>query len=367
MDDTSNKGSETMNWPRGVRVAISVTLLLISGVLVGGCFLFPSGPKAIIEVIPSEGVVPLTVDFDGGSSTGPGGINTYTWDFGTDDPDSHEVSGSYTYEHAGTFTLTLTVRAEDGSMDTDTATITVEPAVWITDENLGRIYKLDMQGNEIVSFGLQFTEPRGITVAEADGRSWLFVACFNGGNQCILRIDPVSGNASQEYDPPAQQPRNLTFGAVEPKRIWHVDGQSRKLYALNRTDCNVSGSFGTNYFQVGNVPFLWTPRGLDWTPAPNAAGYLWYLEGETRLLYKIKIVPRYDIMSGTQLEIVGNPLQIAATVFPVSAIDFYDGYLWVVDVNNHRIVQIDPATGMPTGNKITGFPGASPAGLEIQQ
>ena len=359
-----------MNWPRGVRVAILVTLLLISGVLVGGCFLFPSGPKAVIEVTPSSGVIPLTVDFDGGSSTGPGGISTYTWDFGTEALAFYEASGTYTYEHAGTFTLSLTIRAQDGSTDTETVTIQVDPAVWITDENLGRIYKLDMQGNEIVSFGLQFTEPRGITVAEADGRSWLFVACFNGGNQCILRIDPVSGNVSQEYDPPAQQPRNLTYGATGQKQLWHVDGLSRKIYRLNPSNAQVYDFYGQAYFkatspQVSNVPFLWTPQGLDWTPETNAAGHLWYLEGENQLLYKIKIIPGYDIMSNTQLQIVGDSVSIP--IFSAAAIDFYDGYLWVVDANNHRIVQIDPATGMPTGNKITGFPGASPAGLEIQQ
>lgn len=359
-----------MNWHRGVRVAILVTLLLISGVLVGGCFLFPSGTKAVIEVTPLSGVIPLTVDFDGGSSTGPGGINTYAWDFGTDDPDSHEVSGSYTYEHAGTFTLTLTVRAEDGSTDTDTATITVEPAVWITDENLGRIYKLDMEGQQLDSFGLPVSEPRGITIAEVGGKSWLFVACFNNGNQRILRMDPITGNVSQNYSAPAQSPLSLTYGATGQKQLWHVDGLSRKIYRLNPSNAQVYDSYGQAYFkatspQVSDVPFLWTPQGLDWTPETNAAGHLWYLEGENRFLYKIKIIPGYDIMSNTQLQIVGDPVSIP--IFSAAAIDIYDGMLWVVDVDTHAIIEVDPETGILTGNKITGFPGASPAGLEIQQ
>jgi len=353
-----------------LQFALLATLVFIIVGLVSGCLLFPSGPKAVIEVTPSSGVIPLTVDFDGGSSTGPGGISTYAWDFGTDDPDLHEVSGSYTYEHAGTFTLRLTVRAEDGSTNTDTATITVEPAVWITDENLGRIYKLGMQGNEIVSFGLQFTEPRGITVAEADGRSWLFVACYNGGNQRIVRIDPVTGNVSQNYSAPAQSPLQLTYGASGQKQLWHVDGLSRKIYRLNPSNAQVYDSYGQAYFkatspQVSDVPFLWTPQGLDWTPETNAAGHLWYLEGENRLLYKIKIIPANDIMSGTQLQIVGDPVNVP--IFSASAIDMYDGMLWVVDVNTHAIIEVDPTTGVLTGTKITGFPGASPAGLEIQQ
>jgi len=40
--------------------------------------------------------------------------------------------------------------------------------------------------------------------------------------------------------------------------------------------------------------------------------------------------------------------------------------LWVVDVNTHSIVQIDPETGLATGETIAGFPGAATAGLEIQ-
>jgi hypothetical protein len=207
-------------------------------------------------------------------------------------------------------------------------------------------------------------------VAEADGRSWLFVACFNGGNQRILRIDPITGNVSQNYSAPAQSPLSLTYGATGQKQLWHVDGLSRKIYRLNPSNAQVYDSYGQARFkatspQVSDVPFLWTPQGLDWTPETNAAGHLWYLEGENQLLYKIKIIPSYDIMSDTQLQIVGEGVYIP--VSSVSAIDFYDGMLWVVDVDTHAIIEVDPETGILTGNKITGFPGASPAGLEIQQ
>ena len=346
--------------------AFGMVLLLGLIGLLAGC---GSGTIAIIDATPLVGAVPLVVSFDGSGSTSPSGISTYTWSFGTDDPDVHAESGTYTYEHAGTYTLRLTVRGEDGSTASTSLTVTVKPAVWITDANLNTVYKLDMQGNEITSFALPFTEPHGITVGEVGGKAWLFVACKNGGNQRILRIDPVTGNVIQNYSAPAQSPLNLTYQAEMQKQLWHVDGLSRKLYRLNPPDLQGYDAYGQSYFkatspQVGDLPFLWVPQGLDWTSEANAAGYLWYFEGQNRMLYKIKIIPGYDIMSNTQLQIVGDPVNIP--IFSASAIDMYDGKLWVIDVNTHAIIEVDPASGLFTGNRITGFPGAAPAGLEIQ-
>ena len=343
-------------------------LVLLIGVigLLAGC---ESGPIAVIDATPLTGVVPLVVSFDGTNSTPANGISTYTWSFGTDDPDIHAESGTYTYEHAGTYTLTLTVRGANGSTAAKSVTVRVDPAMWITDSKLNTIYKLDMQGNEITSFTLPFTEPHGITVGEVGGKTWLFVACKNGGKQRILRIDPVTGNVIQNYSAPAQSPLNLTYQAEMQKQLWHVDGLSRKLYRMNPPDMQAYDSYGQSYFkatspQVGDLRFLWEPRGLDWTPAPNASGYLWYFEGQNRLLYKIKIIPGYDIQSNTQLQVVGDPVNIP--IFSASAIDMYDGKLWVIDVDTHAIIQVDPTTGVLTSERITGFPGAAPAGLEIQ-
>jgi len=65
--------------------------------------------------------------------------------------------------------------------------------------------------------------------------------------------------------------------------------------------------------------------------------------------------------------VTGDPIPLDPSVFPVSAIAWYDGFLWVADAYRHEIVQIDPATGMKTGEKITGFPGTKIAGLTIQK
>jgi hypothetical protein len=59
-------------------------------------------------------------------------------------------------------------------------------------------------------------------------------------------------------------------------------------------------------------------------------------------------------------------VEVASAIFPVAAIDLYDGILWAIDIDDHRIVKVDPVTGQLTGTPITGLPGSAPAGLEIQ-
>jgi len=352
---------------RPCRVASALLVLALG---VGGCMFF-SGTEAVIEVDVVTGVVPLTIAFDGTGSTANSGISTYHWWFGTED-ESTDATGTYTYDDVGEYTLTLTVRSESGKSDTAHVTITVEPAIWITDRNLDRIHKLDMQGGLERTIDLAYSEPTGVTLAEVNGATWLFVACFNGGSQRILRVNPVTGEVAAAHTAPAQSPLQITYGAWGQKQLWHVDGLSRKIYRINPPDGHVYEAYGQTYFkatspQVTNVTFLQTPQGLDWTSAPNAPGYLWYLEGETHLLYRIEIIPGYDIMSNTQLQVEGDAVELPSEIFPVGAIDIVDDVLWAIDVNNHRLVEIDLETGELTGTEIYGFPGSAPAGLEVQQ
>jgi PKD repeat protein len=357
----------------GAMCAKRLIAMLIVGagllVAVGGCTFF-SRTEAVIGLSSTVGIVPLTITFSGDASTCAGEISTYRWTFGTGE-EWYESNGIYTYDRSGRYTLALTVRSADGKTDTKTIEIVVEPAVWICDENLDRVYKLDMDGAVLKTFDLPVAQPKGIAIAEADGSKWLIVACYNGGNQRILRIDQATGVVSAEYAAPAQNPLYLTYGEQEPQRIWHLDGLSRKIYALNPASCQVLDSFGTNYFrasqQIGNEVFLQSPQGLSWMDRSGTPGLLWYLEGETRLLYAMEIDPPINIFEGVQLEIERTPVPVDPTLFPVAGMDSYDGYLWVVDRDDHEIVQIDPTTGLRTDVRITGFPGASTSGLVIQQ
>ncbi|MGB2982772.1 MAG: PKD domain-containing protein [Candidatus Bipolaricaulia bacterium] len=354
---------------RTVLVAASLLLSVVLLAAIGGCALFQP-TEAVILVDTTSGTVPLTISFDGTNSTGADGISYYHWGFGTED-ESTEATGTYTYQQAGTFTLRLMVRGQNGKTDTATLTIVVDPAIWITDENLDRVYKLDMDGTIITFFDLPAKEPRGVTLAEVGGGTSLVVACANEGIQRILYLDPVTGALEQELAAPGQSPLQITYGAVGQKQLWHVDGVSRKISRLNPADGYVFESYGQSYFkatspEVRDVPFLRTPQGLDWTSSPPSLGRLWYLEGDTHLFYEIEMIAGYDVMSNTQLRIAGDPVELTDEIFPVVAVDIYDGYLWAIDIDRHRIVQIDLATGALTGTQITGFPGSAPSGLEIQ-
>ncbi len=344
---------------------VLAALVLVASLAVGGCAWF-GGPDAVIAVDVLQGVVPLTITMDGSASSPEDAVIRYRWDPGTGDPTFLGPQSTYTYEHTGIYVLTLTVETDDGRQASSQVTIEVQPAVWIADTSLDQVFKLDLEGNVITSFSTPSSEPTGVTLAEVDGRDWLFVACQGEGNQRIFRLDPLSGTIMDEVRAPANSPLFLTYGRVEPKRVWHVDGLSRKIYALNRTSLQPFASFGTNYFQLGDSPFLWEPQGLDWTGVANTAGVLWYVEGETETLYEITIVPRSDILAGLQLDLVEEGIVLDPVLFPIAGIDWVDDMLWVVRHDHHEIVEVDPATGRMTGNKISGFPGADVSGLEFQ-
>nr|BAL58743.1 hypothetical protein HGMM_OP2C291 [Candidatus Acetothermum autotrophicum] len=70
----------------------------------------PTKPTADFVASPTDGEVPLTVQFTNRST---GEITSYLWDFG-DGSTSTEKDPTYTYRNAGTFTVKLTVKGPGG-------------------------------------------------------------------------------------------------------------------------------------------------------------------------------------------------------------------------------------------------------------
>ena len=354
------------HWYYGV---CSASLIGVALLLLAGCTLFDH-TNVVIQLSVTHGTVPLTVTYDGTASTGPDGITTYRWTFG-DEAQVYAATGSYTFNHAGTYEVELMVRAEDGTTDTETVLVEVSPAFWVADENLDEIYKLDASGNVIYTLAAPATQPRGLALAFRDGEWTLYVACANDGFQKLIRMDPESGTVLAEYQAPAQDPGGLTYAPIAPFRVWHVDSLSRKIYEINPSDGLTLNVFGATYFQsspnLGGNPFLQTPQGIAWHEGPKTAGALWVLEAETRLLYELEIVPATNIFSSTQLKLLADPIELSASLFPIAGIDWYDGSLWVVERDRHRVTQVAPATGTATGWFLDGFPGAAVNGLSVQR
>jgi PKD repeat protein len=351
------------------RVLQSFHIVVLVIFFVGGCS-FVKPTQATLDVSSLQGVVPFTIGYDASASSGPDGITTYRWTF-DDETEAYGASGSYTFNHAGIHKVELTVRAADGSVDTESLSIVVEPAFWVADENLNEIYKLDVSGNVIQTLPSPATQPRGLALAERNGSWSLFVSCMSSGFQRLFEIDPESGAVLQEHSAPAQNPGGLAYSPVAPFRIWHIDQLSRKIYELNPSDGLTLNVFGATYFQASphliDSVFLQTPGGIAWKGGLGEADALWVLESETHRLYELEIVPAIDIFSGTQLAIQPNPIALASDLFPIIGFDWYDGFLWVVQRDQHRVAQVDPATGTSTGITLDGFPGAAVNGLSIQK
>ncbi|CAN5667055.1 glycoside hydrolase family 44 protein [soil metagenome] len=110
--------------------AQSITLFVISAA--GG----NQPPNATASVLPTSGVAPLAVTFDGAGSSDPDGtIASYAWDFGNG-ANASGVTASHTYIAPGTYNAVLMVTDNQGATSTDTVTVVVNSATPNAPSNL---------------------------------------------------------------------------------------------------------------------------------------------------------------------------------------------------------------------------------------
>jgi len=95
----------------------SITLLVLPSASTN------QAPAAVIAAAPTSGTVPLTVSFNGGSSSDPdGSIVSYLWNFG-DGTTATGTTTSHTYSSAGSYVARLTVTDNQGASSSTTVTL----------------------------------------------------------------------------------------------------------------------------------------------------------------------------------------------------------------------------------------------------
>jgi len=123
---------------------------------------------------PYQGVVNEPVKFDGSGSYDPdGSIVFYRWNFGDGSGEILEMSPTHIYGEVGTYTVTLTVIDNNGTSDTKTTTVTIEPAGQVENQKPIPVINIPDTGkvNKLIKFdGSQSHDPDG----EITNYTWEF-------------------------------------------------------------------------------------------------------------------------------------------------------------------------------------------------
>ena len=161
-------------------------------------------PVAAFEYTPQSGTAPLTVDFDAsGSTDSDGNITKYEWDFNGDG--AYEFNGngvpttSVTFYRAGTYDVVLRVTDDDGTMDTETHSLTVDASAYMETENNDS----DLEANVFPAFAFsnQLCDlgPGG---NDGDTEDWFKFTVADAGTVDILMnlYDPFGDLDMKLYD-----------------------------------------------------------------------------------------------------------------------------------------------------------------------
>ena len=206
----------------------------------------------------------------------------------------------------------------------------VDGGVWYTGQRTGVLGHLNLATGEIRESKLgDRSAPHGVIVGP-DGAPWI----TDGGLNAIVRVDPVTLEATIYSLPADRAGANLNTAVFDPDGVLWFTGQSGVYGFLNPT---------TRAMRVFDAPKGRGPYGITVTPD----GTVWYasLAGS--------YIARIDPMTGEAL-VVEPPTanQGARRVWTDSK-----GRIWVSEWNSGQVSVHDPASGKWQSWKV---PGANP-------
>lgn len=147
----------------------------------------PTPPTATISSSKAAGESPLTIEFDGSSSTSTNStIISYAWDFG-DGSNSSGQTASHIYTIAGTYTTELLVTDALGLTDTETTPIIVTPPTTINQAPGAAFTATPTQGSVPVTVnfdGSSSQDPDGTITSYA----WNFGDGTTGSGKTVQHI-----------------------------------------------------------------------------------------------------------------------------------------------------------------------------------
>ncbi|ATB35812.1 hypothetical protein CYFUS_001226 [Cystobacter fuscus] len=142
-----------------------------------------SPPIAVASATPTNGSVPLSVQFSSaGSSDADGDSLRPTWDFGDGTPTTDEPHPLHTYAEKGTYSARLTV--EDGRGASSSAVVSISvgntaPTVTLLEPLPSARFKV----GEVIAFSGAATDPEDGTIPDA-GLAWTLILQHCPGGQC---------------------------------------------------------------------------------------------------------------------------------------------------------------------------------------
>ncbi|MEL6652015.1 MAG: PKD domain-containing protein, partial [Bacteroidota bacterium] len=274
--DVQSTGQHTINlWMREDGVQIDKLVLTTSSAtpngqgpaqsITGSCGNGPGNqiPEAQISSSAINGIAPLTINFDGLSSTdAEGPIASYAWDFG----DGTTATGSiqdHTFAQAGLYTVSLTVTDQGGLSDTDEIQIQVNP-----DPNAATCWE-EVNGLVVIEaedFGASFPG-----TANASASSWQSFSDPAASGGSALRATPNTGVSTGLNINGPRLDYEINFNTTGTYQIYvrnaapsanddsyHVGFDGQALTNLSGYGMGVSGAWDWDGFANGSLPIEFT-------------------------------------------------------------------------------------------------------------